>query len=175
MAIAGPSTPPLLRVLREAEPLAEARPSAAAAGRNAPGARLEDGVQRARRWAAADRMGAPGRRRLRSDDGIRLPPAAGARAVALRRDAGSAPRRAIARPQCARSAALALSRRLSAAAIRAFQTRPGAGPGRVSKSGGDAQLARISGCSRFIGAPRGLDPDPARPPAHDPARCRPGL
>src|SRR5260370_21925096 len=161
MAIAGPSTPPLLRVLREAEPLAEARPSAAAAGRNAPGARLDDGVQRARRLAAADRMGAPRRRRLRSDDGIRLPPAAGARAVALRRDAGSAPRRAIARPQCARSAALALSRRLSPSAIRAFPPRPCSGPGRACKASAERSLARISGCARVGGARRGLDPDPA--------------
>src|SRR6266849_9209249 len=129
MAIAGPSTRPLRLRRREAEPLAEARPSAAAAGRNAPRARLDDGVQRTRRLAATDRMGDPRRRRVRGDDGIRLPPAACARAVALRRHAGSAPRSAIARPQSARSAALAVSRRLSAAAVRAFETRPGAGPG----------------------------------------------
>src|SRR5260370_1679670 len=161
MAIAGPSTPPLLRVPREAEPLAQDRSSAAAAGRNAPGARLDDGVQRARRLAAADRMGAPRRRRIRGDDGIRLPPAARARAVALRRDAGSAPRRAIARPQCARSAALAVSPRLSAAAIRAFQTRPGAGLGRISESRRETRLASLSGCARAGGARRRLDPDPA--------------
>src|SRR5258706_971905 len=161
MAIAEPSTPPLLRVPLEAEPLAEARPSAAAAGRNAAGARLGDGLQRARRLAPADRLGDPRRRSIRGDDGIRLPPAACAGAVALRRHAGHAPRRAIARPQCARSAALAVSRRLSAATVRAFQTRPGAGPGLVSKSGRETHLARISRCARIGGARPGLDPDPA--------------
>src|SRR5260370_25103917 len=161
MAIAGPSTRPLRRRRPEAEPLAEARPSAAAADRNAPGARLDDGVQRARRLAAADRMGDPGGRRVRGDDGSRLPPPARARAVALRRHAGSAPRRAIARPQCARSAALAVSRWLSAAAVRAFQTRPGAGLGRISESRRETRLARLSGCARAGGARRGLDPDPA--------------
>jgi len=79
----------------EARPLGRrARPSASRCWpAMPPGARLDDGVQRARRLAAADRLGDPGRRRICGDDGIRLPPAARAAPVALRRhdDAGSWP------------------------------------------------------------------------------------
>src|SRR4029077_16933165 len=141
--LAAPSTPPPLRLPHEAECLAKARPSAAAAGGNAPRARLDEGVQRTRRLGAADHVGDSGRRRIRGDDGVRLPAAACSCALALRRHAWSAPRRAPPWPQCSGSSPLGAGVWLSAPAVGAVQASVGARPGRISRPARATELARI--------------------------------
>src|SRR6266849_2698311 len=117
MAVAPQSTRPLPPPRLESGRLAQARPSTAPSCGDARGAGVDDGVQRTCRLAAPARVGGSWRRGLCGGDSIRLPSVARTRAVALRRNAGDAARRAHLRPDHAWRTAVAVRRRFPAAAI----------------------------------------------------------